>query len=118
MRSERFNELVLTRLEKCQGVLVVKEGEYSVARDRLHNFKRAAALLYVQPETALLGMWAKHLVSILDIVDDVVSSGRVPTQEVISEKFGDAINYLLLLEGLLEDRRAGEFPQPSGNTPG
>ena len=55
------------------------------------------------PENALIGMLAKHMVSILDMVDDIPSGAYHGIQEW-DEKIGDAVNYLLLLEGLIEER--------------
>ena len=49
-------------------------------------------------------MKVKHDVSVDDIVDDL-KRGVVPPKEFIAEKLGDSINYLLLLEGLIEEAR-------------
>ena len=70
-------------------------------RDRLHNFNRAAEMLRTTREKALVGMWAKHVVSILDIVDDFPKV--VPSIEMIDEKLGDLINYSILLEANLKE---------------
>ena len=53
-------------------------------------------------EKALIGMLAKHLVSVLDMVD---SFGKedLPTTSFIDEKIGDSINYLILLEAMLKE---------------
>ena len=50
-------------------------------------------------------MKVKHDVSVDDIVDDL-KRGVVPPKEFVAEKIGDSINYLLLLEGLIEEARA------------
>jgi hypothetical protein len=34
----------------------------------------------------------------------MVEFGNVPDKKLIDEKIGDAINYLILLEGLLDER--------------
>jgi len=106
MRHEDFNTIVNHRFEECAKVLIRKDKEYSSGTDRLHNFYRAAALMDCTPVEALLGMWAKHLVSIIDVVQRMTRErGYVPSQELVAEKFGDNINYTLLLEGLIEDAR-------------
>ena len=37
------------------------------------------------------------------MVDDI-DVGNIPSKELVSEKIGDHINYLILLEGLIYDR--------------
>ena len=59
-------------------------------------------MLRTTPEKALVGMWTKHIISILDIVDGL-DKKLVPV-EMIEEKIGDAVNYLILLEAMLKDR--------------
>lgn len=76
--------------------------------DRLHNFKRAAKALQSTPERACISFWMKHVVSILDMVDDL-DKGKKNSPAMWNEKIGDAINYLVLLEGLVsEDEKYGE----------
>ena len=106
MNHDIFNDLVIDRLESCKKTLAGKSKEYSRNDDKLHNFKRAGELLGTTPERALLGMMTKHLISVIDIVDDIEFVGEIPTEEKLSEKIGDSINYLLLLEGLIRERLA------------
>ena len=101
MTPENFDKLVERRTELIKSVLKSKAGEYATLGDRLHNFNRASDMLGVTKEKALVGMWTKHIVSILDIVD----SGATPRAEMLDEKIGDAINYLILLEACYADRR-------------
>jgi hypothetical protein len=99
---EQFNGLVQRRVELIKNILANKGQEYAADNDRLHNFKRAAAMLHCSREQALVGMWAKHVVSILDIIDDM-KRGKYPTFSMVDEKIGDAINYLILLEASIKD---------------
>lgn len=80
-----------------------KSGEYSRNDDKLHNFKRAAGVLGTTPEKALLGMMTKHTVSILDIVDDL-EKDKLPSAELLAEKIGDELKYLILLKALIMER--------------
>ena len=57
----------------------------------------------MSPEKALLGMKTKHTVSILDIVDDL-DTGNLPSGELLCEKIGDELNYLILLKALILER--------------
>lgn len=95
-----FGNLLERRQELMTEVLAVKSEEYSSASDKLYNFKRAAAMQDITPEKALQGMWAKHVVSIMDLI----ARPDKLTERLIDEKIGDAINYLVLLEALWVER--------------
>lgn len=101
--TKRFEEVVENRLQQVKETMLVKGREYRRDGNVYHNFDRAAAMLGQTREQALIGMAAKHLVSLLDLSDDV-AKGKIPSLEMINEKCGDAINYLLLLEGALKER--------------
>lgn len=106
MNQEDFTKLVNNRFTVCGAILGGKSAEYSRNGDKLHNFKRAGKMLFCTPEHALIGMMAKHQISIMDIVDDIYD-GLLPTDELLSEKIADNINYLLLLEALIRERMSG-----------
>lgn len=111
MNHSEFEKLVTSRLDGCVRVLLQKNKEYSSTTDRLHNFKRAGIARNESSIKALDGMLIKHIVSFWDIVDKMEEDPQyVPTKHLVSEKLGDIINYLLLAEGLIEDRRK-EFPR-------
>jgi len=101
MNTVAFNDIVENRLKMIKKILVAKGAEYAPGADRLHNFNRAALILGRTREEALIGMWTKHLVSILDIVDSIKT--KKPSVALIEEKLGDAINYLILLEAMLKE---------------
>ena len=102
--SAVFNDILAQRLRKIQNVLGKKAEEYARGGDRFHNFRVAARIKNETPERALLGIWMKHIVSVLDLIDWIESSPEKITLELIDEKIGDNINYLILLEGLLMER--------------
>jgi hypothetical protein len=102
MENKEFDVILETRIDLMRSVLQKKAGEYASADDRLHNFKRAGAMLGVTSETALLGMLVKHLVSLFDIVDNW--QRKQASVEMIDEKIGDTINYCVLLEALLKEK--------------
>lgn len=117
MNPEKFNKLTEQVIERIRRVQAAKNAEYASDSDKLHNFKRAGAVLQSTPEQALIGMWTKHIVSILDIVDKldaenkkagldlVVNPEHIGIRKaMIEEKIGDAIIYLILLEALLKER--------------
>lgn len=109
MKTETFNVLVAECIEKIRSTLVKKSGEYSRNDDKLHNFKRAGAMLGCTPEKALLGMMVKHTTSIFDMVDDL-EKGKFPSLEMLDEKFTDNLNYLILLKALIKESINAEMP--------
>lgn len=103
MTDDQFNEILNSRLIKIQNVLGKKAAEYARG-DRLSNFKRAAAAMQCSPEQACISFWMKHVVSILDMVNDIGEGKPVAPYSLWDEKIGDAINYLVLLEALISER--------------
>ena len=109
MNAKDFDKIVADRMAWCRQTLCAKGDEYARDGDRLWNFKVAARKLNCHPAKALAGMMVKHTVSVDDIIDGL-AKGNVPPKELVAEKIGDSINYLLLLEGLIEEAR-GEVPE-------
>lgn len=103
MTNEQFHALLHSRLEKSESTLGTKAVEYARG-DRLSNFKRAAAALRCSPEQACINFWMKHVVSILDMVNDIEEGKPSASLEMWDEKIGDSINYMILLEALVKDR--------------
>ena len=101
-----FNQILKRRMELIEEVLGAKAQEYASNTDRYHNFRVAARMLNTIPEKALIGMLVKHLVSVFDIINSLDGCVRhtTLTKELVDEKIGDSINYLVLLEGLLRER--------------
>ena len=100
MNFKDFERVTEERIGDCRGTLGCKGGEYATDRDRLHNFKVAAALLGVPAKQALWGMAAKHIVSISDMC---MSPENFPL-DLWDEKIGDAICYLLLLNAVVKEK--------------
>ncbi len=107
METEKFMVIMKERFEHCVAIMAPKDKEYTRNGDKLHNFKVAARIKNETPEEALWGMGVKHLVSIIDMIDDV-SINKLPSREMIAEKFGDMHNYLFLLEALIIERIENE----------
>ena len=104
MNTNDFNKIINRRLDESKRILIEKAKEYAKGdEDRLHNFNKAAQITGESREKALFGFFLKHLVSVMDIIEDI--DIRVPTQTLTDEKIGDCINYLLLLEASIEDKR-------------
>ena len=114
MNAIDFDKIVHARMDWCMKTLCAKGDEYARGGDRLWNFKVAARKLNCHPAEALAGMMVKHTVSVDDIIDGL-AKGIVPPKEVVAEKIGDSINYLLLLEGLIEEERQRREEVPEMN---
>jgi hypothetical protein len=99
-----FDGLVNQRLIKIRNILSSKAFEYAKDSDRFHNFNVAARIANTTPEKALKGMMLKHEVSVMDLIEWADSCPEKLTAEMIDEKIGDNINYLILLEGMLKKR--------------
>ena len=102
MNAKVFDELVAKRIGKCISILCEKAERYAAPEDRLHNFKVAAALQEITPREAIRGMMAKHTVSVYDMC----KSNTVYPDAVWDEKLTDSINYLLLLEAIIQDENS------------
>ena len=102
MTPEQFNEVLERRFDMSRTVLATKAVEYALDKSRFHNFHRAGQILGCSPEQALLGMMVKHTVSVMDIIDNM-AGGNIPDLGLWDEKIGDSINYLLLLDGMVQD---------------
>jgi hypothetical protein len=103
VNEKLFEEIVKEQLGLCEAMLVRKGVEYATEVDRLYNFKRAAEMLGegATPLDALLGMWSKHMVSVMDMLSGAILGEKLPKPEYINEKFTDFINYALLAKALM-----------------
>lgn len=99
----QFDTLVDTRCMQIKRTLIEKGKEYRRNNDPLHNFRIAAKVQNTTEEKALWGFAAKHYVSFLDIINDI-EQGNLPTMEVVDEKIGDLINYLILCEASIKEK--------------
>lgn len=102
MNQNDFNDLVESTMESCKKTLVKKREEYVIdlAADVLSNFKNNAELSIAgTPEGIGWELMTKHLQSIKDYCE-----GRKVGSEVLDEKIGDAINYLVLIKAVISER--------------
>ena len=103
MTAEEFDQLVENRCNKIGKTLIEKGKEYRRNNDPLHNFRVAAKVNNTTEEKALWGFAVKHYVSFLDILNDI-ERGFLPAEEVVDEKIGDLINYLILCEASIKEK--------------
>jgi len=103
MKHEVFDKLLNQILQRTIKVLKSKSAEYSTDYDKFYNFKRTATILGKSPEQALWGMALKHLVSIIDIIENIETNRQYPNKSLLEEKITDMVNYLILLEGVIKE---------------
>lgn len=104
MPIELYNEIINDQIDKCKSMICSKRAEYATDQTPTDNFNRAAMLLKQKPTTGLAGVMAKHTISIYDMLYDH-ERGAEFSKEKWDEKITDSINYLLLLQVLLEEER-------------
>ena len=103
MTAQEFDILVQQRVQKVQQTLVVKGKEYRRNNDPLHNFRVGARVSNSTEEKVLWGFALKHYISFLDILNDM-EAGNLPKEEIVDEKIGDLINYLILCEASIKEK--------------
>lgn len=102
MTREEFNKRVEKRIDLVRQSLLAKHKEYANDDNVFRNFDEAAGGFSLHSTSAevLWSYMTKHLVSIKDIV----AENKAADSAVISEKIGDVINYLILLEAMLNQK--------------
>ena len=88
-------------LELCSLIQTNKAAAYETDNDVLGNFKSIADLLQLQPSQVLTVYLMKHIIAIINaIVDDPAEP--TDASEGMTGRIADAINYLVLLYGMIE----------------
>lgn len=96
--TEQFSDIINFRLKKIVEVLEKKNAEYGRKENRLYNFSEAARYKRTTVPDIIWNRFAlKHLISVNDLVEDV-GNGVKLSEDLVDEKIGDLINYLILLE--------------------
>lgn len=106
-RQEEFVACITTRQEKTKELLLVKGKEYVREENCFHNFERGGLMNREKPTRTLHGMLTKHLVSYLDILDDI-DAGKSISENLVDEKLGDIIVYFHLQEALIKSLTSSE----------
>lgn len=96
---EQFQERLLAEVT---GMGDTKAREYAHSEDRFANFRRLAEQLGLKDYQVGWVYTAKHL----DSIASYMKSGRTFSDESIRGRFVDAITYLTLLAGMVEEENA------------
>jgi len=105
MNQTNFKKLLKARFKKIEDTFTVKQKEYANDVDVFENIKNGVGLsvFTTEPEQVAWNYAAKHLESIISMLEKL--PGEEPSEQLINEKIGDAINYLIIIEGLLKERK-------------
>lgn len=95
MEIDFFKKVLDETLENTKETLGVKAMEYVRNDNAMHNFDVGARITGQSREKVIYGFALKHHISINDIRNDL-EEGQITTEDIVNEKFGDAINYLIL----------------------
>lgn len=101
MNSNEFDEIVNNRLNSVKEILSVKAKEYRRNDNPFHNFEVGAKRKSIPSTRVLDGFLEKHLISYDDMLDDI-DKGKLPSEDLVNEKFGDIINYFIIQEAQIK----------------
>jgi len=107
MEPQLFNEIFDQTINQITQTVKAKEKEYSDGKDRLVQFKRAAAMRHGAAATpgktldALVGMMIKHTSSIFEMLEGTIADTESYPLITWDEKINDQIIYLILMKGML-----------------
>jgi len=103
MKIKDFKDLLEKRFEKTRETYSRKMNEYATDLDVFQSFKKGVGFSFHDtPEGVAWEYACKHFESIKNIISKCPD--EVPTDELLNEKIGDAINYLIIIEGLIKER--------------
>ena len=103
-RNRFIDEIVEPRLSLIREVLAKKNTEYASHDDVFKAFVQSTSFsLHQTPQATAWEFMVKHLQSIQQMVSDYEKVGKLPDESVLDEKIGDAINYMILIEGMFKE---------------
>jgi hypothetical protein len=103
-RKQFVEDVVQRRIKLIQDVLQTKNEEYAGQEDVFKAFTEALPLSFHDTKQAVAWEFmVKHLQSIKLIIEERAKTGKIPDEKLLEEKIGDAINYLILIEGMFKE---------------
>lgn len=105
--EQQFEEVITETLKQCQDTMLIKGREYRRNNNPFHNFDKGVEISGQIREDVIWGFALKHFISIQDIRSDL-RDGKLPSEELLNEKYGDMINYLLIEKASIVAKIKGE----------
>lgn len=104
MKKSEFEVYLRRRLRQLINKAIAKQKEYTRNNDAFHSFKRQASLRKHPAIDVLATDWSKHLVSLMDIVNDLeTDKTKHISFDTILEKSGDNIIYSIIFEAMSKE---------------
>ena len=112
MEHNSFNKHVEKQFKQCLNLMKTKGVEYMAGdNDRFANFKRIARKYGVPTELVCAIYLEKHLDSITNFIRQRCAGKKakeIAATEPISGRVMDAVNYLMLLDGIICEEAQNE----------
>jgi hypothetical protein len=103
-RKQFVQEVVQRRVQLIKDILETKSSEYADQDDVFKAFTESLPLSFHDTKQAIAWEFmVKHLQSIKMIIEAKSKTGKLPDEKMLEEKIGDAINYLILIEGMFKE---------------
>lgn len=103
-RKQFVEEVLEKRIKSMRDVLDKKNSEYADSEDVFKAFALSTSLSFHKTSQAVAWEFmVKHLQSIQSIISDYEKNNTLPDEAKLEEKIGDAINYLILIEGMFKE---------------
>ena len=103
-RKQFVQDVVQRRVQLIKDVLQSKNEEYAGQDDVFKAFTESLPLSFHDTKQAVAWEFlVKHLQSIKLIIEERAKTGKIPDEKLLEEKIGDAINYLILIEGMFKE---------------
>lgn len=93
---DKFTEEILTEVRKMRDT---KGKEYARTKDRFDNFNRLGVTLNLPRYK----VWQVYFYKHIDSINSYVDNGTEFSEEKIRGRIVDAVTYLLLLAGMIEE---------------
>ena len=101
MTKEEFDNFLSTVFNRTIKMFNIKRNEYACDDDVFRSFRLGTGFsIHDEPSQVAYEYLCKHLESIRTMVKN---SENIET-EYIEEKIGDAMNYLVIIDGLLKEK--------------
>lgn len=116
MTFDKFDKFQAELLAEVVGMKNTKGKEYAHTQDRFANFRRLSAELEIPDYVVCWVYLKKHL----DSIASFAKEGRTFSTESIRGRFVDAIVYLTLMAGMVDEKNGGHNTgkqQPMEYTP-
>ena len=111
MTFPEFDEFCRKLFIKVANMRDTKGKEYVQTADRFDNFNRLAQRLHITRNKVWQVYFTKHF----DAIESFIDNGREFSEEGIQGRIVDAITYLVLLAGMIEEDSAKGNPSSYKN---